>query len=155
MARQRRRSRDTLSESRAAPLEQDESRRPDSSAEISPPATLYTCPQYPGRWIGTDEHGTLVHWPSSVGGWTARTPYLGHRRALTAVDAAEARGTGWPGGGAGRRRLTGSETGRPLTIRLDNTRRSALGALARKQGQTPSDTVREAIDLAIARGSTR
>lgn len=152
MARQRAGRRGTLSESRSAPLEQSTG---VANGRPNPPtATLYACPQLPGRWVGTDEHGALVHWPAVAGGWAERTPYTG-RRALRVVDPAEARGTGWPGGGGGRRRLAGAERGQPFTFRLDDPRRAALQKLAEKQGQQPSDTVREAIDLAIARGSTR
>ena len=123
--------------------------------ETSPTATLYTCPQLPDRWVGTDEQGALVHWPAIAGGWAQRTPYLGHRRSLRAAEPSLARGTGWPGGGAGRRRLAGSEVGKPVTVKLDDTRRAQALAIAERQGQTLSQLIREALDLAIARGSTR
>lgn len=155
MARQARAGRGTLVESgsRPAPLEQN---RCGALAHPSlPVAALYACRQLPGRWVGTDEHGALVVWPAVAGGWAQQAPYLGHRRALTAADPVLARGTGWPGAGVGRRRLAGAEAGRALTIKIDDTRRAALKALAARQGQSTSRCVLEAIDLAIARGSTR
>lgn len=128
--------------------------RQRSSRRDALAATLYMCPQLSDRGVGTDEHGALALWPRTAGGWAFRTPYGGHRRSLRAVDPAEARGTGWPGGGVGRRRLAGAGRGLPLTIRIDDKRRTALQKLAAQQGQQVSDTVREGIDLVIARGVT-
>lgn len=63
---------------------------------------LYRSEALPDQWIGEDAHGALLQWPARPKGWAERTPYLGPRRGLAERPPAEARGSGWPGAGAGR-----------------------------------------------------
>lgn len=57
--------------------------------------TLYVAKLLPEHWIATDG-GKLVMWPARQDGWAARSPYVGHKRALSEVPAYNAAGTGWP-----------------------------------------------------------
>ena len=110
---------------------------------------LYRSPDLPDRWIGEDQDGALVHWPIEHGGWNRRTPYTGGKRQLEEVAPAQARGTGWPGGGVGRRPLRGA-TSKPVTIRATDVERGAWERAAGKRGLNLSDWCRDALNSAAA-----
>jgi len=118
------------------------------------PWTLYACSQLPSHWVGTNKFSELYRWPRS-GKWADREPYSGATAELTVIDTALARGTGWPGAGVGRRRVGGDVPGKNRTIRITDRDWKAIGDIADRQGQQTSEAVREAIQLAIARGGTR
>src|SRR5436190_12614430 len=87
---------------------------------------LYRSQDLPGRWIGEDQDGALVHWPAERGGWARRTPYTGGKRQLEECEPALARGTGWPGGGRARRpRAPSGKLSKPVTIRASDDEREA------------------------------
>jgi hypothetical protein len=108
---------------------------------------LYRSPDLPGRWIGEDQDGALVHWPIERGGWHRRTPYTGGKRQLEEVLPALARGTGWPGGGVGRRPLRGSMS-KPVTIRATDTERDSWERSASKRERSLSDWCRDILNSA-------
>jgi hypothetical protein len=110
---------------------------------------LYRSPDLPGRWIGEDQDGALVHWPIERGGWNRRTPYTGGKRQLEEVAPALARGTGWPGGGRGRRPLRGAPS-KPVTIRATDDERAAWDRAAERRDRTLSDWCRDTLNAAAA-----
>jgi hypothetical protein len=110
---------------------------------------LYRSPDLPGRWIGEDQDGALVHWPIERGGWNRRTPYTGGKRQLEEVAPALARGTGWPGGGRGRRPLRGAPC-KPVTIRATDDERAAWDRAAERRDRTLSDWCRDTLNAAAA-----
>src|SRR5215218_5696893 len=99
---------------------------------------LYRSQEMPGRWIGEDKHGGLVHWPAIPKGWAQRTPYTGGRRQLEELAPAMARGTGWPGGGRGPR-ARGDEPSKPVTIRVTAQERASWEHAAEEHDRTLSD----------------
>lgn len=113
---------------------------------------LYRAPMLPNHWVGNDKRGGLVTWPAKEHGWDERTPYDGPRRGLVEVAPALARGTGWPGGGTGRK--PASESGQPgenRTIRVPADEWKAWDEHAKAEGQTRSDWIRKACEAAMRR----
>lgn len=113
---------------------------------------LYRSPDLPGRWIGEDQDGALVHWPVERGGWARRTPYTGGKRQLEECEPALARGTGWPGGGRARRpRAASGKLSKPITIRASDDEREAWELAAEDLELTLSDWCRGELNAAAAR----
>jgi hypothetical protein len=102
---------------------------------------LYRSKDHPDHWVGEDTHGSLMLWPAGPRGWSKRTAYGGAKRALEEVEAGLARGTGWPGGGTGRRPSRG-EASKPLTIRVTDQERRAWERAAKEREQGLSDWIR-------------
>ena len=108
---------------------------------------LYRWKDYPAYWIGEDAHGSCMLWPAAPRGWSKRTAYTGSKRQLEEVEPALARGTGWPGGGSGRRPTRG-EASKPLTIRVTATERGAWERAAKERGRALSDWIRDTCNAA-------
>lgn len=114
---------------------------------------LYVASQLPECWVAEDESGALVMWPARSGGWAARTPYRGHRRALREVDASNAYGTGWPGApGRGRPPRANGATKR-IELRLTAAEREAWERAA--GDRSLSEWIREACEAYRARPAAR
>ena len=103
---------------------------------------LYRSKEHPGHWIGEDAHGALMIWPAEPRGWTKRTHYDGGKRQLEEVEPALARGTGWPGGGKGRRPKRGAPA-KGLTIRVTDGERAEWERAAEDNEKGLSDWVRD------------
>ena len=106
---------------------------------------LFACKALPGRWVGEDKHGGLVHWPAEPGGWAQRTPYTGSKRALEEVEPARARGTGWPGVRGGRR-PRGEAPAKPVSIRATVQERANWERAAEDHELTLSDWCRDTLN---------
>jgi hypothetical protein len=65
------------------------------------------------------------------------------------VAPALARGTGWPGGGRGRRPLRGAPS-KPVTIRATDDERAAWDRAAERRDRTLSDWCRDTLNAAAA-----
>lgn len=102
---------------------------------------LFRSKDHPGHWVGEDAHGSLMTWPATPRGWSKRTGYAGPKRQLEEVEPALARGTGWPGGGSGRKPSRG-EPSKPLTIRVTDQERGAWESTAKERSQGLSDWIR-------------
>lgn len=112
---------------------------------------LWRSPLLPSIWIGEDLQGALVQWPAERRGWQRRTVYAGQRRVLVAVDPAEARGSGWPGGGRGKLPRAGGRASRPFTIKVADEERAAWESAA---GARPvSEWARDELNAAATRKS--
>ena len=103
---------------------------------------LFRSKDHPGFWIGEDRHGALMIWPAEPRGWTKRTHYDGGKRQLEELSASDARGTGWPGGGTGRKPKRG-EPAKGLTIRVTDTERREWERAAKSLDSGLSDWVRD------------
>src|SRR5262245_43432944 len=112
---------------------------------------LFRSKDHPEHWIGEDAHGSLMLWPATPRGWTKRTSYHGSKRQLQEVEPSLARGTGWPGGGTGRRPTRG-EPSKPLTIRVTNKERGAWERAAKERERGLSDWIRDTCNTAAAEG---
>ncbi len=111
---------------------------------------LFRSREMPGRWIGEDKHGGLVHWPAEPGGWTQRTPYTGGKRQLEEVEPSLARGTGWPGGGRGRPpRLGAAAT--TFGIRATTDEIAAWTQRAEEEHKRPTVWARDTLNAEVAR----
>jgi hypothetical protein len=108
---------------------------------------LYRSKDNPGHWVGEDAYGSLMIWPATPRGWSKRTGYAGSKRQLEEVEPALARGTGWPGGGAGRRPSRG-EASKPLTIRVTTQERGAWERAAKERDRALSDWIRDTCNAA-------
>jgi len=108
---------------------------------------LYRSKDHPGHWVGEDAHGALMLWPATPRGWLKRTSYAGSKRQLDEVEPALARGTGWPGGGTGRRPARG-ELSKPLTIRVTDRERGAWERAAKERDRGLSDWIRDTCNAA-------
>ena len=113
---------------------------------------LYRSKDHPDHWVGEDAHGSLMVWPATSRGWAKRTSYTGSKRQLEEVEPALARGTGWPGGGAGRLPSRG-EPSEPLTIRVTARERAAWKRAAKDRDRGLSDWVRDTCNTAAAEES--
>ena len=111
---------------------------------------LFRSAALPGRWIGEDKHGALVHWPAEPRGFTQRTPYKGPKRDLEEVDPKLARGTGWPGARGGRVPLRG-EPSKPLTIRVTDQERGAWRRAADERERSLGEWIRDTCNAAAER----
>lgn len=110
---------------------------------------LYRSTEHPGFWIGEDAAGSLMLWPATPRGWPKRVGYGGGKRQLEEVEPREARGTGWPGGGVGRRPLRGAPS-KSLTIRVTDQERGAWEHAASVNEQGLSDWIRDACNTVAA-----
>ena len=111
---------------------------------------LYRSREMPGRWIGEDGHGALVHWPAEPRGWAKRTPYKGGKRGLEEVDPRLARGTGWPGGGTGRPPRQGAPA-RTFGIRASAEEVEVWKQRAKEEHKRPTVWARDELNAAAAR----
>lgn len=110
---------------------------------------LFRSASLPGRWIGEDKHGALVHWPAEPRGFAQRTPYKGPKRELEEVEPALARGTGWPGARGGRLPSRGSAS-KPLTLRVTDQERKAWQHAADDRERRLSDWIRDTCNTEAA-----
>jgi hypothetical protein len=115
---------------------------------------LFRSPDLPGRWIGEDKHGGLVHWPAEPGGWAQRTPYTGPKRALEEVEPVLARGTGWPGAGRGRPRRHPSPV-KTFGIRSTVEEISEWTECAKEERKQPSVWARDELNAAAKRARSK
>lgn len=107
-----------------------------------PEMKLFRATALPGRLIGEDKHGGLVHWPAEPRGFAQRTPYTGPKRQLEEIDPKLARGTGWPGARGGRLPLRGAPS-KPLTIRVTDQERGAWQRAAAERERSLGEWIRE------------
>lgn len=115
---------------------------------------LYMHPKLAATWIGEDDAGRLERFPAEAGGWARRTPWIDGRRGLKAVEPAAARGTGWPGAGAGRRRLSAS--GEASVGKLIKDAPETWGRLSKRAaatGENVNEIARRAFAELLARES--
>lgn len=114
---------------------------------------LYRSRDLPGRWVGEDQDGALVHWPEEPGGWARRTPYTGARRQLEEVEPARARGTGWPGAGRAKRRRdpAGAPTSTSIGVKATVAEREAWTHRAGEEGKSISGWARDTLNAEIVR----
>lgn len=110
---------------------------------------LYRSKDRPDSWIGEDEHGVLMIWPAQPRGWTKRTGYTGSKRQLEECEASLARGSGWPGGGTGRRPRGGAPS-KSLTIRVTDEERATWERAATEHERGLSDWIRDTCNAAAA-----
>jgi hypothetical protein len=110
---------------------------------------LFRSKDHPEHWIGEDEHGVLMIWPARPRGWSKRTGYSGSKRQLEEIEPSRARGSGWPGGGTGRRPRSG-EPSKSLTIRVTDTERDAWQRAADERDRGLSDWIRDTCNEAAA-----
>ena len=111
---------------------------------------LFRSRELPGRWIGDDQHGGLVHWPAEPRGWSKRTPYTGKKRDLEEVSPTLARGTGWPGARGGRL-PRGEAPAKPVSIRATAQERANWERSAGDRELTLSDWCRDTLNRESAR----
>jgi hypothetical protein len=111
---------------------------------------LYRSRDLPGRWIGEDKHGGLVHWPAEPGGWEQRTPYTGPKRVLEECEPTLARGTGWPGGGRGRPARSGAAA-TTFGVRATTDEIAAWKERAKEEHKKPTVWARDELNAAVTR----
>jgi len=111
---------------------------------------LFRSRDLPGRWVGEDQDGALVHWPAEPGGWQRRTPYTGGKRQLEACEPALARGTGFPGAGRGRppRQGTAATT---FGVRATIDEITAWKHRAGEEHKKPTVWARDELNAAVTR----
>ena len=97
---------------------------------------LFGAPSLPGHWVA-EESGELLMFPALADGWSKRTPYRGHRRALAAVPAYNALGTGWPG--AERERVEKGAVEARYLLRLPATLDASVRRAAEAEGVSLAD----------------
>jgi hypothetical protein len=111
---------------------------------------LYRSRELPDHWIGEDQHGALVLWPAAKGGWSRRTPYTGGKRQLEEIDPRLARGSGWPGGGAGRPPRSSAPL-RHVGIKATEEERESWRRAAADRDRTLSEWARDELNASVAR----
>ncbi len=78
--------------------------------------------------------------------------YTGQRRVLEEVEPALARGTGWPGGGTGRKPRTGGEpSNRRITLRATDAEADAWEERAGAAGKGVTVWARDELNTAVKR----
>lgn len=114
---------------------------------------LYRSRDLPGRWVGEDQDGALVHWPAEPGGWARRTPYTGPKRGLEQAEPILARGSGWPGGGRGRapRSAAGEVSTERVTLRATKAEIEAWEQRAAAEDRPVSAWGRDTLNAEVAR----
>gem|GEM_PF-6046867 len=108
---------------------------------------LYSVASLPEEWVGEDpEAGGLWIFGARPNGWAARRKYVGHKRALVAVGAHNAAGTGWPGHGR-----SGSQSRQVaiVSVSLPIADVTRVDAAAESAGVTRSAWVRAAIEAKL------
>ncbi len=118
---------------------------------------LYTTPEFPKQWIGTDAEGALVRWPDEKGGWARRTPYTGSKRQLEEVEPALARGTSWPWAGRARRprHPGGKPTNASIGVKATREERDAWLRRAEDEGKSISGWARDTLNEELKRPAKR
>jgi len=114
---------------------------------------LYKSREHPDQWIGEDEHGNLMVWPTEAGGWAKRTTWSGGKRQLEEVSPALARGTRWPGAGRARkpRAASGEPSDHRLTLRATADEMESWERRANEEGMPLSAWGRDALNAEAAR----
>ncbi len=111
---------------------------------------LYAVATLPGEWVGEDpEAGGLWIFGARPNGWEGRRKYVGHKRALVAVGAHNAVGTGWPGHGR-----SGSQSRQVaiVSVSLPVADVARVDAAAAADGSSRSAWVRAAIEAKLGGG---
>lgn len=91
-----------------------------------------------------------MHWPAEQNGWQRRTPYTGSKRGLEEVEAAMARGSGWPGGGRGPAPRVSSPA-KTFGIRSSEAEIAAWTARAELEGKKPTVWARDLLNADAAK----
>ncbi len=112
---------------------------------------LFRSREHPDHWIGEDAHGNLMTWPAEPGGWTKRTAWTGGKRQLEEASASEARGSGWPGGGAGRKPRSSEPSNRRITLRATDAEADAWERRAGEESKGVTVWARDELNAAAAR----
>jgi len=111
---------------------------------------LYSVASLPEEWVGEDpDAGGLWIFGARPNGWAARRKYVGHKRALVAVGAHNAVGTGWPGHGR-----SGSQSRQVTVVSVSVAPELAarVDVAAEAEGVTRSAWVRAAIEAKLGGG---